>query len=226
MSRDVFWRPTAAAASLDCGPLHAALDPLAPSGGLAHVSYDGVSLEPSIFLGIEIAVDNPAALTDCYQRGGDFIARYAQTDERPFAAVVYWRASLLDFEGAAYPHVDLVVSVETSLLDSRPLLAATSHLPATAAGELSCHDGFLLARFEGAALSYAEMCHPDDSIAASVETCSDRTVWKTRLFGQPLEKGVILRSRLRGLFVPRANDQEAARLALAEFTASAPPLTT
>jgi hypothetical protein len=225
MSRDVFWQPTAAAANLACGSMQAAINPLSPASGLAHGSYGGVSLEPSTFLGVEIAVDHPAGLTECYQRGGDFIARYAQTDERPFAVLLYWQAGLLDFGGVAYPHVDLIVSVETSLLDSRPLLAATSRLDA-AIDETICGDGFLLARFGNAALSYAEMCHPDDAIAASVETSGDRFAWKTWLFGQPLEKGVILRSRLRGLFVPRANDERIARRALAEFAASAPPLTT
>jgi hypothetical protein len=41
-----------------------------------------------------------------------------------------------------------------------------------------------------------------------------------------LEKGVILRARRRGVFVPRANDNEAAARCYEAFAKSPPPLTT
>ena len=47
-----------------------------------------------------------------------------------------------------------------------------------------------------------------------------------RLFAERLEKGVILRSRIRGLFVPRDHDTELAQSEYRRFAASEPPLTT
>ena len=43
----------------------------------------------------------------------------------------------------------------------------------------------------------------------------DEIEHSTRLFRGPLEKGVILRSRLRGVFVPRSNDIRAAGIVIA-----------
>ena len=47
-----------------------------------------------------------------------------------------------------------------------------------------------------------------------------------RLFAERLEKGVILRSRIRGLFIPRSHTDELARHEYRRFAASKLPLTT
>ena len=220
------WQITATQATLICGPLRGAVDLLSPATGLGQVSYDGVPLAGSQFLGIDIEVGDPATLVDFYQRGRDLVVRYAQTGERPFAVMVYWCTGLLAIGGTDHPHVDLIVSVETNLLDSRPMLAAKSFFAVADEDSMSCQPGFFVARFHNPAITYGELCHPEDALAASAEAARGGVELTTRLFGLPLEKGVILRSRLRGLFVPRQHDEELARSALADFAAAPPPLTT
>lgn len=244
MSDDLVWRQTGEQATLTCGHWQARLDALRPAAGLSDVSYRGVPLAETSFLGVDLDMDDRAVLGDCYQRGGDFIARYLQTAARPFAVLVYWRAGWFLYEGQSYPRIDLVVSIETSLLDSRPKVSAVSKLR-LASGTLAYYgEGYLLAAVgEGEGqneIRYVEMCYPGDAVSTSIEVPDggaadeNRAAGEhgghvrcvTRLFGQPLEKGVILRSRMRGLFVPREHGEEIARAARAELAESAPPLTT
>jgi hypothetical protein len=226
MAGDVSWQLSATRATLSCGPLRATFDALLPAKGIAGATYDGVPLAGLQFLGLDIAVGDPAFLTEFYQRGRDLIVRYAQTSERVFAVTAYWRAGLLDIGGSLHPHVDLIVSVETSLLDSRPLLSTKSILHTVGEKRLRIQAGRVLCQFDEPAVTYCEMCHPEDLISPSAAT-TDRTVEVTTLlFGLPLEKGVILRSRLRGLFAPHQDDEQVVQAALAEFAAEAPPLTT
>lgn len=244
MSDDLVWRQTGEQATLMCGPWQARLDALRPSAGLSDVAYRGAPLAEASFLGVDLDTDDRAVLGDCYQRGGDFIARYLQTEARPFAVLVYWRAGWLVYEGQNYPRIDLMVSIETSLLDSRPKVSAVSNLRLAAGTLAYCGEGYLLAAVgEGGVqneICYVEMCYPGDAVSTSIEVPDgvaadeNRVAGQhgghvrcvTRLFGQPLEKGVILRSRMRGLFVPRKHGEEIARAALAELAESAPPLTT
>lgn len=234
MPGDVVWRQDGAQATLVCGPWQARVDALRPTAGLTEVSYGGVPLAESSFLGVDINVDAPTVAADCYQRGGDFIARYLQTNLRPFAIVVYWRVGWFEHGGHEYPRIDLVVSVETSLLDSRPQLSAVTNLRLDTGALVYSGDGYLLAPFRKPALRYAEICHPDDSISTLIETIAqpastshlEHVRCVTPLFGQPLEKGVILRSRLRGLFIPGEGSEAVARAARDELAGSPPPLTT
>lgn len=251
MSDDLVWRQNGEQATLMCGHWQARLDALRPMAGLSDVSFRGVPLAAASFLGVDLDTDDRAVLGDCYQRGGDFIARYLQTESRPFAVLVYWRAGCFVYEGQSYPRIDLVVSIETSLLDSRPRLAAVSNLRLAAGTLTYCGEGYLLAAVgEGGVqgsggrdqneICYVEMCYPGDSVSTSIEVPDGGAADEnhsarehgrhvrcvTRLFGQPLEKGVILRSRMRGLFVPREHGEEIARAARDELALSAPPLTT
>jgi hypothetical protein len=226
MAGSVSWQLNGTRATLRCGDLSATLDGRLPARGLYDVSLAGTTLADGQFLGLDIDATGEAVLADFYQRGGDLIARYAQTTQRVFAIVAYWRAGCLELNNASHPYVDLVVSVETSLLDSRPWLVATSKLSAALDRWVSAPAGYEVARLTHTALSYIEIRHPDDALTASLSTRGEQAELSTRLFGQPLEKGVILRSRLRGLFVPREGDETLARAALAQFAALPLPLTT
>jgi hypothetical protein len=89
--------------------------------------------------------------------------------------------------------------------------------------------GCLLFRLPGGELSYAEMVH-----AADFQ--HDELSWEDRphgvlriahrLFRTSLEKGVILRARVRGVFLPRQNDAAIAAECYAAFVAADPPLGT
>jgi hypothetical protein len=123
--------------------------------------------------------------------------------------------------------VDLITSVETSLLDSQPELLVTSRLPAeeicfvsddTAnpvnffeAGlehvVLEPAHGWILYRLPGGARSCAHMVHPHDDHRTTLRRDSRGDILtECRLLAQRLEKGVILRARLRCVFVDRATD--------------------
>jgi hypothetical protein len=71
------------------------------------------------------------------------------------------------------------------------------------------------------------MIHPADFHSDELlPGAGDAVMLRHRLFLSDLEKGVILRARVRGLLLPRQGDQPAAAEAYTEFAASPPPLTT
>ena len=59
-------------------------------------------------------------MSDCFVRGGDLVATYAQVHARPVRLQVYWRpiptAHFVDSVAA----IDVQVSVQTSLLEANP----------------------------------------------------------------------------------------------------------
>jgi hypothetical protein len=73
------------------------------------------------------------------------------------------------------------------------------------------------------------MVHPSDfyqGTVALVDKTSAVCESRIRLFPDALEKGVIRCARVRGYFLPRANDLESAQVLFQEFARSQPPLTT
>jgi hypothetical protein len=186
---------------------------------------------------------------ECYVRGQDLVGTYLQDDERKIRGQVYWRA--LEWGPDQAPGLDLIVSVQTSFLDSDPTLNLRSSLPAlevvaiknleqatteditprgsdhhivTLRGKIpACW----LFRLKDEGVTYVEMVHPADFVSSRFQGIAPAEVeHSTQLFRGPLEKGVILRSRLRGVVLPRSDDVAAAIACYAEFAASEPPLTT
>jgi hypothetical protein len=88
--------------------------------------------------------------------------------------------------------------------------------------------GCLLFRLGEAGTTYVEIMHPDD--LRQVRLMSDETGranLRATLFDDwVLEKGVILRARVRGIFVPRLDDEALAVAAFDDFVRQPPPLTT
>jgi len=170
------------------------------------------------------------------------IATYAEEENQPFAPQLYWRAvagSLL-VEGRGAQQIELLVSVQTQWLDAEPRMTASSMLrasevlyrkdagqfaplsPGQAAPEAAC----LLVRLAGRPLSYVEMVHPLDFAPGrmSVAQQGDSVDIRHTLIACRMEKGVIIRVRLRGGIVPRADDAKAAAALYEEFAGSALPL--
>jgi hypothetical protein len=89
--------------------------------------------------------------------------------------------------------------------------------------------GCFLIRPKKSDLSYVEMVHPADFGCSTVTTphgLEGHCQLRHRLFARRLEKGVILRARVRSAFLPRHNDSTAAAALYREFAAAEPPLTT
>ncbi len=144
--------------------------------------------------------------------------------------------------------IELVVSAETSELESDPSFVVRSKLDceevlrvshdggssriALDEGEQRClrvgPDEFLLARLSGSDQSYCEFPHPSDYVRSELlwEPQQQRVTMLHELFPQSLEKGVIRRGRLRGAFVERVGDVEMACEQFAVFASSKPILST
>ncbi len=172
-------------------------------------------------------------------------ATLSQNDSFPVETQVIWRAGQT---GSGHPCLDAVISVGTQLLSACSRLHLLSQVPASkilvpeglaataspvwktlalaSGGPLSVEASCALVRLPGETWSYAEMTHPSDPAECEVASCADtgRAALRHELFSGSLEKGVILRARLRGVFLPRESDCDAASAAFAEWTAAAPPL--
>jgi hypothetical protein len=200
-------------------------------------------------------IENPAASAiENYVRGADMIVAYEDSSRSPVRVDAVWRAvaSTAIENDASLAAVDLIVSVRTHLLDMHPDLSVESVVPssdvfrlstshsaaceplvmtdkASAAIEPESGSGCLLFRLPGVDFSYAEMVHPadfqHDELSRGVTNDGTFRI-AHRLFCTSLEKGVILRARVRGVFLDRHDDARAAAACYAAFAAADPPLGT
>jgi hypothetical protein len=187
-----------------------------------------------------------------YVRGEDLVLGYETSQRRATHVDALWRI-VKPLPGEKFMvGVDLIVSVRTQLADAWPELAVESMLsrsetlrvdqakpsrsrslsptpPMTFTLESDKGAGCLLFRPTGFPLSYVEMVHPadfccDQWMPKAAEDDGPRLIH--RLFRSALEKGVLLRGRVRGVFVPRIDDTRLAAECYADFAAADPPLGT
>jgi hypothetical protein len=175
----------------------------------------------------------PETIVECYQRGVDLVATYAQTPERNIRPQVYWRY----LESAEACGLELILSAQTSLLDSQPATSLESSLPTgealvlvdgqwTASTNADWQSGTTAPRaalFRPTALadqSYLELVHPSDFAGVQLSNSDGLCCLRWRLFPEPLEKGVIRRGRVRGYVLPRANDVDLATQLVSAFAAA------
>jgi len=244
------WQVHRNTASIRVGTVTAQLNLQRPHEGLHGIRVDGEAI-PDVRVLQTRAGDVPTGqdeqLVDGYVRGTDLVAVYAQTAQRNVCAQIYWRVIQLDSVGAA--GVEIIASVHTSLLDSDPRIAVGSTLPGCDVWRLldemdsryervelaelepfvlDSGAGLFLFRLPDSACSYAEMIHPADFTTGKIRKDSSKGPLvrsEFRLFDEPLEKGVIRRSRVRGVFLPGEEDEKAAIECYRDFVKSAIPLT-
>ena len=225
-----------------------------PDRGLIDVRADGHEIPGSELLGLRCRVKDAGLggeLLECYQRGRDLIASYCQTPQRPVRVDALWRATAAAIAPGVRGVVDLVVSVHTEVLESCPELAVRSAIPSLEvlrlkhAGETqspptwdsasvpsavnpAAGPGCLLFRLAHTDLSYAEMVHPVDFQRSELSRLAGTATIEVlhRLFAVRLEKGVILRARVRGVFVDRADDASRVLECYRAFASAEPPLGT
>jgi hypothetical protein len=260
------WQLDGYVARLSAADLRATVDLRNPAAGLL-VEWPAPAIQngPQVASLFELHVAAPStesdpAAIDCFVRGGDLVATYAETPGRPLRAEVYWRVVAASAESQTAhsvpvpTQIELVVSVQTSRLHMDPAVTVATTLPAAAAVrrlseaatgqfvdcpvsegrpqvfEPSTGKGCLLFRGPGP-LSYLEMVHPADFrqtkiIGSSVVAGGwhiEHRLFESSVGG--LEKGVILRSRLRGMFLPDERDEVLALAEYRRFATSEPPLT-
>ena len=186
---------------------------------------------------------------DAYVRQTDLIATYGETADQSFSTQIYWRSLPAELTNQTRAAIELVVSAETDLLRADPSITTVSRLPqsdvlhlvATDIGKtdtvtpsevqfaLSPGDGSgcIIVRLPDTDISYVEMVHPSDflEVELSRDARGSAHFLKRTLICRSMEKGVIVRSRLRGLFIERADDVATAIIAYRRFCESSAPLT-
>lgn len=235
------WQITGEQASLGRSRTHLHCSLIKPAAGLLVSAFGAVGATPLNLFQIARRHGEPTMkLVEAYDRGTDLIANFEPTPPDEVQPQILWR--ICADEATHSEGVELVISMQTNLLHSDPLLSVTSELPpgkfftvrdqkwqglneptlAANRGDW----GLLLHRPWQGNWSYLEAIFPSDFIAAS-PSAAKRTgqVWSQLLFGEPLEKGVIRRARLIGWVMPRENDFATAFKLWQAFYASPPPLT-
>lgn len=230
------WRLTKSTAELSAVQLNARVDLQKPLQGLHKLTWDTAAVAGSV-LGLAMSdKSSDVVVNDGFVRGGDLVASYGEADGRPFSLQVHW--SVTPRENGAVV-VDTLLSLETSLLENFPTVQVRSELPCDEVWTLPSqgtpvqlpsgqqHEGCdcLLLRGAGNGWSYAEMVHPEAPGQWQID-CQDKAqgVLQRTVGGAFLEKGVIRRLHLRGVFLPRENDLQLAAESLAELAVEAPPL--
>ncbi len=197
---------------------------LSSSGG----QCSGHLLPAGPLLGVRFPIataGQPGSLEEALARGPDLSASYRDSAAWPVRVDCRWRAIAPGPGDRWLAAVELLVSVHTDRLDSRPGLAVESDLASPEAHILP--EGGVLFRPPGDRISYFELDHPQDACGhewTSAPGDSSRLTARYHLLAQPLEKGVILRARVRGFFCPRAGDLDIAAAAGKAFIESEPPL--
>ncbi len=217
------WRVDHPVAHLCQGDLQATVNVLTPQCGLEQLRIAGTPLPGStervVFAADQTGVS--AELNEVYVRGADLIAVYTQTKGQPFRASVYWRTVSTADDRTAHAAVDVMVSLETHLLESRPAVTIEATLPAREVLALDgrpveravafslappCHgganrpQGFLI-RLAGVDQSLALLVRPEDACEVTAQWDAQGCVHIAhRLLCDPLEKGVILRARVRSVW--------------------------
>lgn len=248
------WQLDTSRAQLQLPGFSAALELSRPFGGLHAIEIKGSPVTGAAILGVELNQSTaPLAPTDAYVRRCDLVATYADAAESAMRTEVYWRAAA-EQPRHVLGDLELLVSVQTNLLDSRPQVATCSQLLATEAlvlihsspaefapvaefagnrpsALLASGPRCLLFRLPGGTVSYAEMVHPSDPGRSEIQWASGGSATapvgelRHHMFASDLEKGVILRARVRGLFLAREGDEKSAARHYEAFVAAAPPLT-
>jgi hypothetical protein len=232
-----------------CG---AALDVARPREGLRDVYLDARRWGGTRLLAVAAAAamaGDAGAPIECYARGPDLVTAYEGSQDRPLRVDAVWRGVVPTTDQPLVAGVELIVSVRTELLDGCPELTVRSVLCAAEAWRLvhagsSRYDaiaalpidvrpadgpGCILVRPQEAAWTYAEMVHPVDfyhDVLCQGPDAEQSLALEHHLFPVRLEKGVILRARVRGVFVPREDDRQTVAACYQAFAAAEPPLST
>ena len=243
------WELEKHAARIQCEGFGARLDLTRPAEGLFEIRVGRATFPESRLLGVAMPSFTPGdveSLIEFHARGAALVAAYKESPSWPVRTDALWRAVVPAASDGFLAVIELRLSVRTELLDSQPGLAVQTTLPAAEALRLvdpasarfeSCTrasdssrrlepeggPGCLVFRLAGSDLSYAEMVHPADFRTSELSLGTDRSAAvqvRHRLFCEPLEKGVILRARLRGMFLPRNHDTETAAECYAAFAAA------
>jgi hypothetical protein len=224
--------------------------PPGPAPGHGAAALHDAALAPDHLLGLDLR--GPARLADHWIRGGDLAATYEPGDGRSLRATAMWRplgAELGATEGLRAWEV--IVSAQTALLHADAGLAVACDLRAAevAWGTLAApgpagrvawsvianerwapHARAVLMRQPAASATAASSVvvavHADDGLGIAAWLADGRARVECRLFGDALEKGVLLRSRVLAAVGPATDDTAWADRLVRAYLALPPMLDT
>ena len=217
------WELKGGFARLAAGELSATLELARPESGCRDVQFRHKKLDLSRWLAVSPAAPSRVIVEDVFTRGGDLVITYAETPDWPIRWQVYWRVLSGESLGPALAGLELIVSAQTSLLDSSPALVVETALAGPVS--LDSHPWGIVSRPSAAELSYVELVHPADHYGTDIQSTHELVAIRYPLFMKSLEKGVILRARLRGLLVETSTAQTVAEACARLFHDSPTPLT-
>jgi hypothetical protein len=214
------WQFATTRARLSLGPLHGEVVLDNPSQGIGLLAWREAPLVGQV---LGVSAGATAQRLDAFTREEDLVAVYSQTEPQSFSWQVYWRACSPDADVVL---VDVILSLQTPLLESFPQVTTCSQLPTGEATVIPVEGDCVVVRPAASDFSYAEMTHPKDRGTLQVAPAIDGQMrLQRRLGGHFLEKGVIRRLRLRGAFLPRNDDRSLANRYYEMLAAETPPLT-
>lgn len=243
------WQLERHRARLESVWLAARVDSTRPDRGLFDVRPAPGSLDEARLLGIVMPSLDPeqaAKPVEFLVRGAELLVAYEASESWPVRVDAVWRGVASSVADEVYLAIELQLSVRTDSLESHPKMAVQSVLAADqvlravdpdssrfdpwtpqsgpSSGSLAC----TVFRLPQGGFSYAQMVHQGDSRHDELTPAEDTSSVRVRhwLFDQSLEKGVILRARVRGLFLPRDRDLQLAQKCFADFASAEPPLGT
>ena len=248
------WHLEGSSAKLKSKILQAQVELNTPFLGLSNIRFRNAGLSGARALQIQLDTNDteqPFKLIDCFVRGNDLVAVYDLLFQEGLSLQTYWRFLPDSNTPEKTASVELILSLQNLGVKSDPYLYVSSSciaeqiLTLVHESKASCKSMLLsqngtvswdstsgtslfLARLTGTDISYAQMVHPTDFVAAEaenkkngVETVSIRH----QLFGDPLEKGVIRCVRTLGFFLPREDDLRISTDCYRQLTIENPPLT-
>ena len=223
-----------------------------PDWGVLDLRVEDQALDRLRFFQVgPVHPNEPWQPSELYIRDRDLIATYRETEQRPFSWQIYWRLLAVD-DPAIILAMELQAAVKTDRLDSRPALATWTTveseesyrqtdpqdkessgntefhpLPTAAPSfDLGTNDTYFVHRLTQVPYSLIELFPAGDSSLPQGKSGNGRIEVRYPLIGSELEKGVILKARMRALLVDRDRDLEIAASANRDFRAARLPLTT
>jgi len=217
----------------DAASLPATLDLAQPRRGLTVAA--GIATAGAQLLGLDLRPD--CVPTDHWVRGNDVTAVYESIDPGRLRTTAMWRLHPAAHDVRSW---ELVVSTQTSLLHSDPLLPVVSEIDAgdvlwgtCRAGSIGWHAAptaeaacVLVSSAAAAGASVLLAVHPADARRIEAVRLGRRTRVECWLFPTVLEKGVLLRSRVLAAVGPAGQAAGWAAELAGMFAASPPILTT
>lgn len=213
---DGIWQINEQTATLKSQDWVATVDLAHPSEGLK-IRGDQLFIERLFSF---VVNDDPL---ECFVRDVDLVLRFPPRNTDLVSYEAYFRACT-DGRG-----LELILSAQTQLLESKPETKVTSMFPSSSVISLPKSSiseqpvqYFLVRPTEPNSLSVLLITHPSDFYRAAVDA-DEIAFW---VFPDSLEKGVIRRARFQMRLLQRASDEELAVEAFAETQLVPPPLAT